>query len=65
MEEVPSRLDLVFTKELDIVDDIGFMSSIGKSGFVLIEFKLNREKNNARNEVCRAERNDYRKMNFT
>ena len=36
----PARLDLVFTKEPEIVESMNYQSPIGKSDHVLIEFKL-------------------------
>ncbi len=36
----PVRLDLAFTKELEIVEDMTYQSPLGKSDHMLIEFKL-------------------------
>ncbi len=38
--EEASRLDLVFTKEMDIIDGIIYQCPLGKSDHLLIEFSI-------------------------
>ena len=62
-EEVPSRLDLVFTKEPDIIEDLKLNSPTEKSDHALVEFKLCRSSPEIRNEDHKAGMFDYRKGN--
>ncbi len=38
--EAPSRLDLIFTKEQEIVEDLKYINPVGKSDYVLIQFTV-------------------------
>ncbi len=60
-EDEPSRLDLIFTKELLIMDGVKYKSPIGKCDHVLIECILKEEGLNERNEEHRKEWFNYNK----
>ena len=60
-EEEPLRLDLIFTKEQDVVEDIICKSPNVMSDRVITELQLSRREQEDRKEEHRAERNDYRR----
>lgn len=59
----PSKLALIITRELDIIEVMNYKSPIGKSDHVLIEYILRGGKIN-RNEDCRKEWFNFNKANF-
>ena len=63
--ETPSRLDLVFTKEPDIIEDIEYKTPLGKSDHVVLEFKIHSGWMGRNNEDHKVDRLDYKRTNFT
>ena len=63
-EENPSRLDLIFTKGIQAVTDLGYKTPLGKSDHVVIEFKLSWGEGTRRNENHRREWLNYSKANY-
>ena len=63
-EDEPSRLDLIFTGEPEILNDIKCRCPLGRSDHVVIECELRKEKVMRRNEVYKEGRNNYGKTNF-
>ncbi|XP_076062422.1 uncharacterized protein LOC143037755 [Oratosquilla oratoria] len=63
--EEPSKLDLIFTTEPEIVHKVQYETPIGKSDHVLIETILKEEIDIERNEKHRKGRLRYNKTDFT
>lgn len=63
--EEPSRLDLIFTKEPDIVNKLEYKTPIGKSDHVLLEVELKGNMSIERKEKHREGRLLYSKTDFT
>ncbi len=63
--EEPSRLDLLFTKEPEIIGDFNYRTLIGKSDHTLFEFGLEKEMKERRKVDYRKCRQNYSKTNFT
>ncbi len=59
----PSRLDLMFTKDMDIIETIHYDSPQGKSDHVLMEFELKNE-NVITDENYKVKRFKYSKADF-
>ena len=62
--EEPSRLDLIFTKETGIVEEIIYKPPIGKSDHILCELELQDKVSRVRNEKHREGRLIYSKTDF-
>ena len=62
--EVPSRLDLIFTKEPDIIEKMIYKSPIGKSDHVLIEYILREGGKGKKNEDYKKEWYNFNRANF-
>ena len=63
-DEEPSRLDLIFTKEPEIVNSVEYKTPVGKSDHVLIEIKLDESVYVERNETHKIGRWMYNKTDF-
>ena len=63
-DEEASRLDLLFTKELDIIDEVKYQCPLGKSDHLLIEFELSSSIIGNRSENYKSGRYNYRKGDF-
>ncbi len=59
----PSRLDLVFTKDMEITETMHYHSPLGKSDHVLMEFNLKNE-NVIIDENYKVRRFEYSKDDF-
>ena len=46
----PSRLDLIFTKKVNIIKNMKYGSPIGKSDHILLEFRLEEEEEEVKDE---------------
>ena len=53
--EEPSRLDLVFTKEPEIIEEVIYRSPIRKSDYVLFEMELGVRLDGIRNEYYKEQ----------
>lgn len=62
--EEASRLDLVFTKEMDIIEGRNYQCPLGKSDHLLIEFSIGSDPIENRNEIYKNGRYEYRKVDF-
>ncbi len=62
--EAPSRLDLIFTKEQEIVEDLKYINPRRKSDHVLIQFTVMDNNLSIRKEDHRREWLNYSKTNF-
>jgi len=62
--EEPSRLDLLLTKEADIIGKINYRCPLGKSDHILIEFETNEGRDEERKEAHRNGRYNYGKADF-
>lgn len=62
--EEASRLKLLFTKQLDITEEINYQCSFGKSDHLLLEYKLGKSLIENRSKIYKSERYNYRKVNF-
>ncbi len=60
----PSRLDLIITREPDIIEALKYGSPIGKSDHVLIECLVREGGRNIKNEDYRKEWLNFNKVNF-
>ncbi len=63
-EEEPSRLNLVLSKEADIIEDMNYNCPLGKSDHVMIRFCIKEKREESRCEDYRNERFNYGKTNF-
>ena len=63
-EDKPSRLDLVFTKEVELTRDISYMCPLGKSDHVILELKIMGPFEKERDESHWNMRRNYAKANF-
>ena len=62
--EEPSRLDLLLTKELEVIRKVNYQCPLGKSDHVLIEFKVNDSIKEGRREEHKNGRYNYGKADF-
>ena len=62
--EEPSRLDLVFTKEPEIIENVTYKSPIGKSDHVLIEMELKVRLDEIKRKDYTNSRFNFGKTNF-
>ena len=60
-DDEPSRLDLVFSKEVDVIKDISYISPLGKSDHVLIEMEIENTGSYERIEMHRKMKVNYGK----
>ena len=63
-DDKPSRLDLVFTKDPDGIDDITYGCPLGKSDHVIIELLMSENLKYIREENHRIGRLNYRRANY-
>ena len=63
-EDEPLQLDLVFTKEAELIETVKYGCPIGKSDHVMIECVLGAGKMERRNEHYRTGRFNYGKADF-
>ena len=63
-EDKPSRLDLVFTKEVELIKDINYVCPIGKSDHVILEMMVKGAYEKVRDETHWNKRRNYAKANF-
>ena len=63
-DDKPSRLDLIFTKGIELAKDIMYMCPFGKSDHIVLELELKETTEEERNESHRKERRNYAKANF-
>ena len=59
-----SRLNLLLTKELEVISKVNYQCSLGKSDHVLIEFKVNYSIKDGRGEEHKNGRYNYGKADF-
>ncbi len=62
--EEPSRLDLLFTKEQEITEDLNYRTLTGKSDHILFEFGIEEEMEEGRKADYRKGSQNYSKTNF-
>ena len=63
-DNIPARLDLILTKEPDIIAEIQHSYPLGKSDHVVIEFIALEEREEQREESYKRGWYNYRKANF-
>ena len=63
-EDTPARLDLLFSKEPDVIGEINYKCPIGKSDHVVIEFNILEGRAEPRDESYKKGRLNYAKANF-
>lgn len=63
-EDEPSRLDLVFTGEADVIGDVTYTSPLGKSDHVLIELDILEGGVDGKDEELRENRLNYERADF-
>ena len=61
--DAPARLDLLFTSDCEVVDDISYDCPLGKSDHVLVKVSLGEEMQEE-NEDCKLEKYRYNKANY-
>ncbi len=62
--EEPSRLNLVLSKETDIIEDMNYSCPLGKSDHVIIRFCIKEKREESRCEDYKSQRFNYGKSNF-
>ena len=62
--EEPSRLDLIFTTDPGIIQELNYKSPIGKSDHVLIEYTLNESVRRQKNEEYKRDWFNFTRANF-
>ena len=64
-DDTPARLDLLLTKEPDVIEALQYKCPIGKSDHVMIEFQVSEGSAAPRDEAHRKDRFNFGKTNFT
>lgn len=64
-EDEPSRLDLIITREPEVIDKVLYKAPIGKSDHVLVEFEVSTGEVEERRDEHKAGRRNYGKTNFS
>ncbi len=49
-QDAPSQLDLIFTKEVNVIENIEYYLPLGKSDHMMIQFEIKKEGGEVRNE---------------
>ena len=63
-EDEPSRLDLVFSKEPEVIETVRYKTPLGKSDHILLEYEVITDKMEEKREEHKIGRLNYWKTNF-
>ena len=63
-QDEPSRLDLVFTKEVNVIENMQYLVPLGKSDHVVIKFEIREGIKTVMNENHKVGRYNYGKANY-
>ena len=64
-EDKPSRLDLLFTKGIDLEKDIDYECPFGRSDHVVLEIEIKGDMKDKQEESYKKKRRNYAKANYT
>ena len=63
-DDVPTRLDLIFTRDISLRDKIEHVCPLGKSDHDVLEFELSVKIDIVNNNDCKGERLNYARANY-
>ena len=64
-EDKPSRLDLLFTKGINLEKDINYECPFGRSDYVVLEIEIKGDMENKQEESYKKKIRNYAKANYT